>query len=162
MDIAAPASSSGISASGLTARQTRFVQSYCGHLNASRAAREAGYAATSGADAVTACRLLRNAKVQAAIEAHQQAISASMDLTRQDVIHAILGAIQTAKECGRPAVEIRGWATVSKLAGLDKPEPHRVKPLSADAGAIKRKLESLPTEQLLEMAAKKRAMTLVP
>lgn len=160
--MATPASSVRDGAMRLTARQTRFVQSYCGHLNASRAAREAGYAATSGADAVTAHRLLRINKIKAAIEARQQAIAADMELTRQDVIRAILGAIQTAKELGRPAIEIRGWATVSKLAGLDKPEPQTVKPLSAEADLIRRKLESLPTDQLLEMVAKKRAMKLTP
>ncbi len=144
----------------LSPRQNRFVQAYCGHLNASRAAREAGYAATSGADAVTGHRLLRNAKARRAIEALQQAKAAEMELSRQNVIQAILEAIKTAQEQGAPATMIRGWVEIAKIAGLDKPETQEERrnvPLSPGAERVKARFEAMSTEELLEIAAGKDA-----
>jgi hypothetical protein len=105
----------------LTPRQDRFVKSYCGHLNASRAAREAGYSASSGADSVTACRLLGNNRVRAAIEALQQAKAQELELTRQDVIAAVLGAIKAAQEQGASATVVRGWVEVAKMLDFYNP-----------------------------------------
>lgn len=144
----------------LSARQTRFVQSYCGHMNASRAAREAGYAASSGADAVTGHRLLRNAKARRAIEALQQAKAIEMELDRSAIIQAILGAIQTAQEQGAPAITIRGWMEIAKITGLDKPETREQRrnvPLSAGAERVKARFEAMSTEELLEILAGKEA-----
>jgi phage terminase small subunit len=141
----------------LSPRQTRFVQAYCGHLNASRAAREAGYSASSGADAVTGYRLLRNAKARRAIEARQQAKAAEMRLDRNAIIQAILGAIQTAQEQGAPATMVRGWVEIAKITGLDKPETpdqRRNVPLSAGAERVKTRFEAMSTNELLELLAK--------
>ncbi len=144
----------------LSARQTRFVQSYCGHLNASRAAREAGYAASSGADAVTGHRLLRNAKARRAIEALQQAKADEMELDRNAIVQAILEAIHTAQKQGVPATMIRGWVEIAKITGLDKPETpeqRRNVPLSAGAERIKARFEAMSTNELLEILAGKEA-----
>ena len=102
----------------LTPRQARFVQCYTAHLNASLAARESGYSASSGADAVTACRLLRNNRVKAAIQARQQAKADELELTRQGVIAAVLAATKMAQEQGAPAIMIRGWVQIAKLSGF--------------------------------------------
>ena len=146
----------------LSARQTRFVQAYCGHLNASRAAREAGYAASSGADAVTGHRLLRNAKARRAIEALQRAKAMEMEIDRNAIIQAILEAIQTAQEQGAPATMIRGWVEIAKITGLDKPETAEARrnvPLSAGAERVKARFEAMSTEELLEILAGKEAST---
>lgn len=151
-----------MTSTALSPRQNRFVQSYCGHLNASRAAREAGYSSSSGADSVTACRLLRNNRVRRAVEALQQAKAREMELTRQDVIQAILGAIQTATEQGAPATMIRGWVEIAKITGLDKPETpeeRRNVPLSTGAERVKARFEAMSTEELLEILAGKEAAT---
>lgn len=142
----------------LTPRQERFVQSYCGHLNASRAAREAGYSSSSGADAVTGHRLLRNAKAKRAIQALQQAHAEKLELTRQDVIQAILGAIQTATEQDAPAIMVRGWVEIAKITGLNQPETAGARqnvPLSPGAERIKARYESMSTNELLEILARK-------
>jgi hypothetical protein len=110
----------------LTPRQDRFVQSYCGHLNASRAAREAGYSSSSGADAITGYRLLRNAKTKAAIEALQQAKARELELTRQDIISAVLRAIESAQELGKPAICLRGWVAIAKMLDFYNPETLKV------------------------------------
>ena len=144
----------------LSARQTRFVQAYCGHLNASRAAREAGYAASSGADAVTGHRLLRNAKARRAIEALQRAKAVELELDRNAIIQAILEAIQTAQEQGAPATMIRGWVEIAKITGLDKPETAEARrnvPLSAGAEHVKNRFEAMSTNELLEILAGKEA-----
>lgn len=151
-----------MTSTALSPRQNRFVQSYCGHLNASRAAREAGYAATSGADAVTGHRLLRNAKARRAIEALQRAKAMEMKLDRNAIIQAILEAIQTAQEQGAPATMIRGWVEIAKITGLDKPEVpewRRNVPLSAGAERVKARFEAMSTNELLEILAGKEAAT---
>lgn len=114
-----------MTSTALTPRQDRFAQSYCGHLNASRAAREAGYSSSSGADAVTGHRLLRNAKTKAAIQALQQAKARELELTRQDVISAVLGAIKGAQEQGNPAVVLRGWVEIARMLNMYDPESLR-------------------------------------
>lgn len=151
-----------MTSTALSPRQNRFVQAYCGHLNASRAAREAGYAATSGADAVTGHRLLRNAKARRAIEALQQAKAVELELDRNAIIQAILQAIQTAQEQGVPATMIRGWVEIAKITGLDKPETpeqRRNVPLSAGAERVRNRFEAMSTEELLEILAGKEAAT---
>lgn len=151
-----------MTSTALSPRQNRFVQAYCGHLNASRAAREAGYAATSGADAVTGHRLLRNAKAKRAIEALQQAKATELDLDRNAIIQAILGAIETAQKEGAPATMIRGWVEIAKITGLDKPETpeqRRNVPLSPGAERVKARFEAMSTEELLEILSEKEAAT---
>jgi phage terminase small subunit len=57
----------------LTPRQQRFVEEYLVDLNATRAYTRAGYRAKNdNVAAVSASRLLRNAKVRAALETAQQ------------------------------------------------------------------------------------------
>jgi len=136
----------------LSPRQQRFVQSFCIDLNGSRAAREAGYSAASGADAVSACRLLRVAKVKAAIEAHQQAKAQELELTRQNVISALLGGVQMARSQGDPGNVIKGWLAVSKLLNLDKPEVAK-RVVSASGERLRAKFEDLSLDELLEIAA---------
>jgi phage terminase small subunit len=149
-----------MTSTALSPRQSRFVQAYCGHLNASRAAREAGYSSSSGADAVTGYRLLRNAKAKRAIEALQRAKAVELELDRDAIIQAILGAIQTAKEMEKPSVCISGWGQIAKITGLDKPETpeqRRNVPLSPGAERVKARYEAMSTEELLEILAAKEA-----
>ncbi len=136
----------------LTPRQARFVQCYTAHLNASLAARESGYSASSGADAVTANRLLRNNKVKTAISTLQRAKAEELELTRQGVINAVLRAIKMAQEQGAPAVMIRGWVQIAKLSGFYEPELVKVS-LSADGERMKQKYAAMSDDELLEILA---------
>jgi phage terminase small subunit len=147
-----------VTSTALTSRQSRFVQAYCLHLNASRAAREAGYSSSSGADAVTGHKLLRFHKTKMAIQALQAAKAAEMELDRAAIIRAVLGAIEMAKELGKPASCISGWMTVARLTGLDKPDPaenRRNMPLSPGAQRVKSRIEAMSTNELLELVAAK-------
>jgi hypothetical protein len=140
----------------LTIKQERFVVAYilCG--NGAEAARRAGYSERTARQ--IASENLTKPDVQAAIQALQQAQADELELTRQDVLKALLGAIQAAQKVGKPAVEVSGWKEISRLCGFYEPEVLRIEPLSSQADLIRRKIESLPTSALLEMAAKKRAM----
>ncbi len=140
----------------LTRKQERFILEYILSGNGSEAARRAGYSERTAHQ--IAYENLRKPDVQAAIQALQQAQADELELTRQDVLKAILGAIEAAQEAGKPAITISGWKEVSRLCGFYSPEVTRTEPLSPQAELIKHKIESLPTSVLREMVAKKRAM----
>lgn len=141
----------------LTARQARFCDEYVISGNSAASARAAGYSARTARQ--IGSENLTKPDIQAALEARRRVTAQELQLTRQDLIRSILGAIKTAQEVSKPAVVISGWREIGKLCGFYTPEVIRVQPLSADADGVLRHLESLPTNQLLEMVAKKRAMT---
>lgn len=70
----------------LTDRQRRFVEEYLVDMNATAAYKRAGYAARGNAAEVNAARLLRNAQVQAAIQAGQSARSERVGITQDRVL----------------------------------------------------------------------------
>jgi hypothetical protein len=91
----------------------------------------------------------------------QQAKAIEMELDRNAIIQAILGAIQTAQEQGVPATMIRGWVEIAKITGLntpETPEQRRNVPLSAGAERVKARFEAMSTEELLEILAGKEAV----
>lgn len=69
----------------MTPRQRRFVQEYLIDLNASAAARRAGYAGGASAD-VQASRLLRNVKIRAAVDAAMAARAERTKITADRVL----------------------------------------------------------------------------
>jgi hypothetical protein len=144
----------------LTIRQERFVAEYvlCG--NGAEAARRAGYSEKTARQ--IAAENLSKPDIQAAIQALQQAQADELELTRQDVLKAILGAIQAAQEIGKPAIMISGWKEISRLCGFYEQDVVRVEPLSSEADLLRRKIESLPSNVLMEMVVKKRALLQVP
>ena len=94
--------------SKLTPRQERFVSEYMIDLNASAAARRAGYS-ENGAS-VTGSQLLANPKIAAAIKAAQYAIANRNAVTAQRVIEELaavgfsdLGKARQLLDCGRLA-----------------------------------------------------------
>ena len=99
-----------ISQQGLTGKQAAFVEHYLGdaHLNASRAARLAGYSGNDNAMATMGWELLRNPKVQASIEA-QKAIKSGKatpteskvlcDLEETRLLALAKGDLSTATRC---------------------------------------------------------------
>ena len=70
----------------LTPKQQRFVEEYLIDLNAGRAYERAGYKATGNVAEANASRLLRNAKVQTALQAAQDARSERTELTQDWVL----------------------------------------------------------------------------
>lgn len=68
----------------ITPRMERFVEEYVVDLNATAAARRAGYSAASAH--VQGERLLRHAEIAQRIQARQQALSASTNITAERVL----------------------------------------------------------------------------
>jgi len=138
----------------LTVKQARFCDEYVVCGNAAAAARVAGYPERSARQ--VGFENLTKPDIQAAIRARQQAHAAQLELTRQDVIVAVLEAIRLAKEQGVPAVMLRGWIEIAKITGLDKPEPpeeRRHRPLSPGAQRVKARYEAMSDSELLELIA---------
>jgi phage terminase small subunit len=71
----------------MTPKQRRFADEYLIDFNATQAAIRTGYAA--GSAEVTGSRLLRNAKVQAAISAAQQQQTEKLGITVEGVLSGI-------------------------------------------------------------------------
>jgi phage terminase small subunit len=150
-----------MTSAGLTIKQARFVDEYVVCGNAAAAARAAGYREKCARQ--VGFENLTKPYIQTAVQARQQAHAARLELSRQNVIQAILEAIKTAQEQGAPATMIRGWVEIAKITGLDKPETpeqrRRNVPLSSGAEHVKARFETMSTEELLEILAEKEAAT---
>lgn len=133
----------------LTARQHKFVEAYALDRNAARAARSAGYSA-NGAK-VTACRLLTNPNLRAALAAREAELAVRLEIDREAVIGGILESIATARSQGNPGQAIRGWVEIAKITGLDKPEA-KSRVLSAEGDRLRAKFEGMTDEELMAIA----------
>jgi phage terminase small subunit len=72
--------------SELTPKQQRFAVEYCVDLNATAAYARAGYRSRGNSAEVSACRLLRNAKVQEAIELKQKEVAKRCEVTAENIV----------------------------------------------------------------------------
>jgi phage terminase small subunit len=70
----------------LTLKQQRFAAEYCIDLNATAAYSRAGYAARGNAAEACASRLLRNAKVQRAIEEREKKLVSRCEATIENLL----------------------------------------------------------------------------
>lgn len=143
-----------MTSTALTVKQARFCDEYVVCGNAAAAARAAGYRERSARQ--IGFENLTKHDIQAALQARQQTLAARLEVDRGAIIAAILGEIETAKEQGEPATCIRGWVTVAKMLGFDKPEPpeeRRNKPLSPGAERVKAHYEAMSDSELLELIA---------
>ena len=100
----------------LTTRQAGFVQHYLATGNATVSAISAGFS-HKGAH-VTACRLLRNATVQKALQARQKADAARLSLQRESVLEGLQEAVAMAREERNPMAMIAAWREIGKLLGF--------------------------------------------
>jgi phage terminase small subunit len=145
-----------MTSTGLTIKQARFVDEYVVCGNAAAAARAAGYREKCARQ--VGFENLTKPYIQTAVQARRKAHATRLELSRQNVIQAILEAVQTAQEQGAPATMIRGWVEIAKITGLDKPESAETRrnvPLSAGAERVKARFEAMSTEELLEILAGK-------
>ena len=132
----------------LSAKQQRFVDEYCLDHNARRAARAAGYSERSAS--VTACRMLANAKVSAALALRERQMQQALDVNRETVIQGLLKAISTAKEQQNPSAMISGWTALAKLCGFYAPERHKIEMSVGDSAELQR-FERMSDGELLKI-----------
>ena len=134
----------------LTTRQALFVEHYALCGNAAEAARLAGYSAQTAR--VIGPENLSKPAVKAALEGRQQAFRAEMKVTKDQVISALLGAIQMGRKQQNPAVIIAGLVQIAKLCGFYEPERVSLT-LNADGVQVKAKYAAMTDDQLVAIIA---------
>jgi hypothetical protein len=134
----------------LTTRQALFVEHYALCNNAAEAARLAGYSAQTAR--VIGPENLSKPAVKAALEGRQQAFRAEMKVTKDQVISALLGAIQMGRKQQNPAVIIAGLVQIAKLCGFYEPERVSLT-LNADGVQVKAKYAAMTDDELVAIIA---------
>lgn len=103
----------------LTPKQQRFVEEYLIDLNATQAYIRAGYAVKSeDVAAATASKLLRNAKVQEAIQEAQNKLSERTGITQEYVLSNIQKVVERCMQ--QEAVQARDGSTSPHSMDKDK------------------------------------------
>lgn len=103
----------------LTPRQARFAAEYLLDLNGTRAAIAAGYSAAGAA--VTASKLLTNAKVAAVVRREQAEAANRLQVRRDEVVAMLLAAFEVARARAEPAAMVSAAREVGRMLGLYAP-----------------------------------------
>ena len=133
----------------LTPRRVKFISEYAACGNATEAARLAGYSVKTARQIAT--ENLSKPAIQQALQARGQATAQQLELTRQDVIQALQGAIALAREQKNPAAMIAGWKEIAKMCGFYAPERVTVE-LSAESRVRRTRYEAMDDEALFQIA----------
>lgn len=133
----------------LNIRQQKFIDAYilCG--NVSESARRAGYSEKTAAE--IGYELLRKPQIAAAVAARQATYAAQLQITKEDVIGGIAGAIRLAREQQNPPAMIQGCVALAKLCGFFAPELHHVE-LSSNTAAFRARLVAMSDDELVALA----------
>ena len=133
--------------SKLTARQSRFVDEYMKDLNATAAAKRAGYSSKTAKQ--QAWRLLTNVDFRAAVEAAQTKIAAKSQLTAEKVLAWLEAVHQLAMSAKPPqcAAAIHATELLGRHIGM---LPRSVAVTGADGGSIKVETKSDLTPEQIE------------
>ena len=131
----------------LSHRQNTYVLEFAIDQNGSRAARAAGYSATSAH--VASSRLLRNDKVRAAIVAKQASMALKLDLSLERVLMSLAEACEQAMEQKQPAVAIAAAKEIGLLCGYYTPAKDTLS--KVDQTEYAKMLQRLPDSELLEL-----------
>lgn len=138
----------------LSAKQQRFVSEYLVDMNATRAAVRAGYSPKCAK--VQGSRLLTNANLQREINRKHAEISVRLEISREDVVIGLLGAIELAREQGDPSSMIRGAAELNKMLGF-----YAQRGANKDKGGgdfcHQKQLKDMSDKELLQLIAEKNA-----
>lgn len=73
-----------------------------------------------------------------------------MKITKEDVVHGYLDAIDRAKVLGEPATEIMGWKHVEKILGYDAPQKIDIN-ISASIDVMQRQVRGMDDATLAKM-----------
>lgn len=131
----------------LTPKQRVFVAEYAVCRNGAEAARRAKYSEKTARQ--MAAENLTKPDIQAAIAQKEAEVSEKLSLDRNAVIGGIFSGITQARESSDPGGIIKGWLSVAKIMGLDKPEAAKSYKLSASARAMEAKFAAMSDEELI-------------
>ena len=132
----------------LTSRQQKFVKNYVRLGNASQAAREAGYAAAGAR--VTACRLLANPNLQAAISSERRRYEQNLGITRERVIAELRSTVDIARTQGNAPAMISGWREIAKICGYYERRVEVTIHPNIAAQRVVSQLETMSTDELMK------------
>ena len=93
-------------------RQRRFVAEFSVDLNATQAAARAGYNAATAAQ--QASRLLRNVKVQEALNSTRDLISTRLELSIEGILLQLSESVEEARAAGQFSSAVRGLELIGK------------------------------------------------
>lgn len=105
-----------MSRDGLTPKQQRFVDEYLTDLNASAAARRAGYSKRT-ADAIGR-ENIRKPTISAAIAARRAVLAEEAGVTQRMVIDGLLREAQDRGDGSAHAARVAAWAHLGKHLGI--------------------------------------------
>jgi phage terminase small subunit len=125
----------------LTAKQAKFISNFLVTGNGTGAALASGYG-RAGAH-VTASRLLRNPKVQKALQARQSADATRLSPSREDVLQGLIQAAERARTMSDPAAMISAWREIGRMQGYYVNAVQRVEVADVGNDAMLRRYEAL-------------------
>ena len=103
----------------LTPKMARFVDEYLIDLNGTKAYMRAEYKAKNeDSAAVLASKLLRNIKVQEAIQAAQEKLSEACQVSQKMVIDGLLSEAQFKGEGSSHSARVSAWGLLGKHLGM--------------------------------------------
>lgn len=108
----------------LSARESAFVASFLASGNATASAIAAKFS-PKGAS-VAGNRMLRNVRVQEALQARQKADAARLSIRREDVLAGLVEAVDAARHQQNPMAMISGLRVLARMLGWSGPEVKRV------------------------------------
>jgi len=133
----------------LTSREERYLENIKVGMDPRPAVLAAGY--KDATDALE--RMKRRPIVQRELAKVYQAARRKVNITRDQVLEGFKDAINDAKLAGDPNTQIKGWTEIGKMCGFYAPEERKVTVELSNAD-LARQIESLSTEELLEIAGK--------
>jgi len=142
----------------LTARQAAFIPAFLASGNATASAVKAGFSVRGAS--VAGNRMLRNARVQAAIQARQSADAARLSISREDVLAGLLEAVNLARDQRNPAGMVGGLKELAKMLGMYPVDRLKV---DVDVGGVGQaemgRMERMTDAELLAIIEAGRAAT---
>ena len=133
----------------ISAKRLRFAEEYVLDANATAAAIRAGYSARSAH--VTACRMLKDRGVQAAVAERQGEIAEELELTREKVMRGLLEAVEIARLQADPSAMVKAFSEIARMCGYYAPVMQQVD-VSVSAKRMVDKFETMSDAELLRLA----------
>ena len=137
-----------MSSSTLTTKQAKWLDEYLACGNATASAVRAGF--SSKGASVAGSRMLRNVRVQEALQAQQKADAARLSLRREDVLAGLLDAAAMAKLHSDPAGMVASWKQIGLLLGFYNVKPSKLEISVAGTVAINQ-LARMSDAELIKM-----------
>jgi hypothetical protein len=90
--------------------------------------------------------------IQAAIAAKEAEMAEKLNLDRNAVIGGVFSGIAQARDANDAGGIIRGWLSLAKITGLDKPDDAKNNGQGASLAAREAMFEAMSNEELLAIA----------